>query len=184
MHRADTPCGYSYSTRTCSALGTLCCLACLGIYISKTNPGGPLPSSLYPSSLQRRAGRQVETFPASSCLNLTRKAAPVSHNHSPHYPASQTLWLSSCMFHAWLESYLYSYRTHYNLLRKKKKKGSTDLKQLNFWLDRRFGSSAGFSALTRFQHLPGNRFSIHLYPTAVKHSNTGRLLPSPCSDVS
>lgn len=44
------------------------------------------------------------------------------------------------------------------------RKRNTDLKQLNFWLDRRFGSTEGFSALTWFQHLAGNRFSIHLYP--------------------
>lgn len=43
------------------------------------------------------------------------------------------------------------------------RKWNTDL-QLKFWLDRRFGSSERFSSLTWFQHLPGNRFSIHLYP--------------------
>lgn len=43
----------------------------------------------------------------------------MSHNHTLHYPASQKLWLSSCMFHAWLESYLHSYRTHYKLLKEK-----------------------------------------------------------------
>lgn len=51
-----------------------------------------------------------------------------------------------------------------DMLKVIERKGNTDLQQLNFWLDRRFGSSEGFSALTWFQHLPGNRFSIHLYP--------------------
>lgn len=50
------------------------------------------------------------------------------------------------------------------MLQATERKENTDLQQLNFWLDRRFGSSERFSALTWFQHLPGNRFSIHLYP--------------------
>lgn len=83
-----------------------------------------------------------------------------SHNNTVHYPASPTLWFQTAHFMpGWSHIILLQ-----DTLQVIERKWNTDLQQLNFWLDRRFGSSEGFSGLTWFQHLPGNRFSIHLYP--------------------
>lgn len=84
---------------------------------AKQTQEGPCQAAACPLPPQQReyAGRDVPSlFP----LQPNKRTAPVSHNHTLHYPASWTPELSSCVFHAWLESYLHSYRTHYKVLKK------------------------------------------------------------------
>lgn len=116
-----------------------------------------LPIALPPLEEGKQAGTDMPDFPFQSDQ---RGSSCESPSHSPLPRLSNTVAFKlhvSCLARV-------VFTLLQGMLQATKRKGSTDLQQLNFWLDRRFGSSERFRALTWFQHLPENRFSIHLYP--------------------
>lgn len=152
--------GCSYSIHTQLAQRDSCNLASLNNYLKEANSAGLLPGSPYPFSLQKRASMRVGMPRLFPFQPNQRSSSCESQSHSPLPSLSNILafkWHVSC-----LAGVIFTLLQ--DTLQATERKGNTDLQQLNFWLDRRFGSSEGFSALTWFQHLPGNRFSIHLYP--------------------
>jgi len=152
--------GCSYSISVYFAQGCFCSLASLDCYISKVNSAGPLPGFPYPSSLRRRASRQVSMPRLFPFQPDQRSSSWESQSHSPLPRLSNTVAFKlhvSCLAEV-------IFTLLQDTLQATERKRNIDLQQLNFWLDRRFGSLEGFSALTWFQHLPENRFSIHFYP--------------------
>lgn len=179
MHGADTSLGYPYPSVHTQHRG-LCSLTQLDSYISKANLGGPLPGCCMPSPSAAEGIRRQRCAQPLPIATQQENSSCESQSHSPLpslLNARAFKLRVSCLAGV-------VFTLLQDILQGTEKNGNADLQQLNFWLDRRFGSSVGFSALIWFQHLPGNRFSIHLYPSAVKHFSTGRLLTHPCSDLS
>lgn len=110
-HRASHSCSCSYGIHTHWHRGTSAFSPTLTVTSRKRIQQCLCQASVIPFSLEKdehTGGDMPRLFPFK---------CDQSHNHTVHYPASPTLWLSSCMFHAWLEQYLYSYRTHCKLLK-------------------------------------------------------------------